>query len=223
MDLDSEHMAKAAREALTRPGDSMWFDDRLFTTHGCVYTWADRSDDVLAESNYYAMKAALEAAIAHDESGASEARGDDLIDSGARHWAYGSVEHLFVRVYVDADAEQLEYTPAFIEAVRCADSLREYPVLDESDFSEREYAAWERTVSDEFDWSYRSYPDDTDAERQLIWYELTTGDGRDALYDRTYPEGGDVGKLIEETRNAYFEMLVSMRNAPAPGDVALFN
>ena len=231
MDLDTEHIAEAAREALTRPSDSAWFDDRLFDTHGCVYTWADRSDDVLDESNFHAMLAALNGAVAHDETGASEERGDDVLDTSASHWAVGSVRHIFVRVY--ADEERTIFTPAFIEAVRCADSMREYPVLDESDFSEREYDRWQQIVMDAFDWAMNDYPDDTPAEREAVWHVLTGAD-RDGyqtdiateLFDSTYPDGGcddHFERLVREARDEVFGYAarVAAGEIPMPGQLSL--
>src|SRR5262252_3968856 len=98
IDLDQDHLVEMASRILTRPDSYLAWDDRWYTTHGCVYAWADRSDDLVAESNFHTMLAALEGAVAHDESGASEDRGDDVVDTSASHWAYGSVRELMVRV-----------------------------------------------------------------------------------------------------------------------------
>lgn len=222
-DMDPDRVAEAAREALDRPADSGWFDDRYFTTHGCVWGWADRDSDPLEESNFYAALAALNGAVAHDESGASEARGDDVLDMSAGHWAVGSVRHIFVRVYVDET--ETAYTPAFLEAVRLADAVREYPVLDESDFSEREWAAFEKSVADTIDWVARRYRDDTLAESVAFAFLVTDEERhREAIYDAGYPEADEerVAEVYAEVRNDHFEWLAWRYLDPAmPGQEPL--
>jgi hypothetical protein len=164
-EIDNDTMAKAAREALTRPQNYGAWDERWYTTHGCVMSWADRGDDILAESNYLTAVALLEGAVAHDETGASEARGDDVEDSSASHWLVGSLRQLFVRVY----DEQGQYTPAFREAVSIGLSLQDYPILDESDYSERETEAWFKALDEAIDQAARAYRDvDTVLDEQAI-------------------------------------------------------
>jgi hypothetical protein len=164
-EIDTDTLVKHADAALTRPSDYAAWDDRWYTTHGCVATWADRGDDILAESNYHAMLAALNGAVAHDETGASEARGDDVEDSSASHWAVGSLRQLMVRVRDDAG----EFTPAFREAVACALALQEYPLLDESDYSERETEAWFKTFDLALDDAVRAHRDvDSPIDEELI-------------------------------------------------------
>lgn len=214
---DREHMEKAAREALTRPSDYMAYDDRWYTTHGCVMSWADRSDDVLAESNYLTALAMLEGAVTHDESGASEERGDDVIDTSASHWALGSVRELFVRVYTDET--ETEFTPAFKEAVDIAAALESYPILDESDYSERETEAWDKVANDAIDYAIQDYPDDSDAERQAFYTLLTSVED---LYDvishgEYHPDSVDydtTAKAYADIRNEHFEWLAQRYCVP---------
>src|SRR6267154_314629 len=67
---------------------------------------------------------------------------------GVSHWLVGSADHLAVRVLVNeegpTEADNLTFT--FVHAVELALSLTDYPVLDESDWSELESegqdAAW---------------------------------------------------------------------------------
>lgn len=43
-DLTHDDLTEAAEEALTRPSDSAWFDDRLFTTYGLIVRLDDESE-----------------------------------------------------------------------------------------------------------------------------------------------------------------------------------
>lgn len=221
--IDRDTLEQAAREALTRPDHYAAFDDRWYTTHGCVMQWADRADDVLAESNYLVMVDRLNAAIAHDETGASEARGDDVEDSSARHFAYGSVRELFVRVRDDEGA----FTPAFIAAVEIRLWLRDHSMLDESDFSDREYAAWEAAMDDAIDSAARDHrATDTAQDEQVIYYLLTTDRESYDLMDCGFPDPDYdlVHKIYGEARDYYFAWLAYCMSpySPLPGQSPLF-
>jgi hypothetical protein len=208
---DHEHMTMVAREALTRPDDSAWFDDRAFTTHGLVMSWADRGDDIVAESNFHTALDMLNAAVAHDETGASEARGDDVFDGSASHWAWGSQRMIFVRVY----DEHGDFTPAFRVAVDIAWTLAHGDgsgILDEHDHNAREYAAWETEVDDAVDYAARGYVD-SEAERALFYWLLTSHpEYREGLWDTVGFPSVDydaMAKLYQAVRNDHFEWLIA--------------
>ena len=209
-DLDHAELVKLAEQALKRPGSYMAFDDRWYNTHGCVMAWADRGDDVLAESNYLTALDMLNGAVAHDETGASEARGDDVVDTSASHWGYGSVRELFVRVF----DEHGEYTPAFIEAARIHGRLENYPILDESDFSEREYKQWEDVMEDALsDATTAHWEVDESTDEAVIYYLVTcTKPYDDRLMDYCgYPaESVDwdrVQEVYDQARDEYLGWL----------------
>lgn len=138
-DFDPEALAEFATQILDRPGDMGVWDDRLYSTHGGTISWAERSDAILSESNYLM---ALDRVLA--DSGLPE--GEDVIDGSFGHWAVGSLRQICVRVYVwdeENEAPSDEYTQAFLSMYSIGKALKEYPVLDESDFSERENEAWD--------------------------------------------------------------------------------
>lgn len=174
-----EECDMAAREALKRPSDAAFWDRRLYTSHVPTLSWADRSDDILAESNFYTV---LEDLQAYDR-GLEDVDyvGDmaDVFDGSVSHWAVGSLRQIYVRVYLDD--ESTEYTVAFRRAVHIALKLRdEYPVFDESDYSEREWKAFEKDVEDALAYAQRDYDDDdvhlvTDAT-QRFFDRISTGD-----------------------------------------------
>lgn len=235
-DLDRQTLEAAAREAFERPADAAFWDDRCYATHVPVYGWADRGDDILAESNFHAFLAALEGVVAHDESGASEARGDDVYDASASHWLVGSLQQIWVRVYVsddweDQEPDAREFTPVFAEAVSIATGLREqYPILDESDYSDREYKRWEELVDQAIHDAARDHYEDSDAECQAFYTLLTYHDSyRDRLYDQCGypdPDWDEVAKLYAEVRNEHFDWLarreLAVRHAPMAGQLAMW-
>jgi hypothetical protein len=92
-----------------------------------VYTEA-RDSDLVDQSNASVVEAALEP-FWDDDS--------DVQRERHRHWACGWIDGWAIRVY-DQDGS---LTPAFeaYAALHCA--LQDYPLLDEDDFSRREYEA----------------------------------------------------------------------------------
>jgi hypothetical protein len=98
-----------------------------------------RDSDVLTRSNYIRAKEMLEAVV--KKLGDAAWKDDECLlqESSASHWAVGWVEGLLV--HKDAPEELLR------EADEIVAALQDYPVLDESHFSDMEYeemcAAWE--------------------------------------------------------------------------------
>jgi hypothetical protein len=105
-----------------------------FAYHGDVDfggTWAwtfsrSRDADLLEESNFEVISKDME-----------ERFPDDVFIDCHSHWAVGWVELIAVRV-LDDDGE---ITDAFLAIDEWAKALENYPVADDSDFSEREYEA----------------------------------------------------------------------------------
>jgi hypothetical protein len=194
-EIDIDTLTEWADKALQRPSDAAFWDERLYETHGSTLTWAERGDDILEESNYLSALDIVKGA-AEDE--------DDVIDATCGHWLVGSLRQLFVRVYDD----QGEFTAAWKAIVEIGEGLEAYPIVDESDYSEREWKLYEENLSEALDQAQREYDLDTDEESQAI---------RDAFYevqgDRLPWDGADVSwdaveELYREVRDEFFTALV---------------
>ena len=70
---------------------------------------------------------------------------EDVMRHSASHWAVGWVEGWEIRVF--ENKEQTEVTKAFVEICKLNDALEDYPMLDESDYSEKEYEATIENIS----------------------------------------------------------------------------
>lgn len=145
------------RDALDRPSDSAWWDERCYRTHGCVFSWADRSDDLFGESNYHVMVEELTACERDEDD-------PDVFTGTSSHWAVGSLSQVWVRVYSDDG----ELTPAFRRAVELTEEILDYSILDESDYSDREWAAFETVLADCLDTTRRRFDADTDDDHAAI-------------------------------------------------------
>ncbi|MFD7259339.1 hypothetical protein [Streptomyces sp. NPDC059874] len=239
MELDRETLEKAAREALEQPSNAAFYDDRLFTTHGAVFHWADYGDDLLEESNYLTALGLIKGAAGdHDEH---------VIDGTSRHWACGSLRTIYVQVYetyedeececeptweheddcerdedstycqlycaIECDGEeclpeQEEFTAAFIEATKLALSLQDYPILDESDYSEREWEAFEAALKEAVEHAQREHTMvDTCADDEAIaqrFYEDESTTHRSQWCRPDDVNWDVVAEEYETTRDEYF-------------------
>ncbi|AXQ61130.1 hypothetical protein SEA_HANK144_75 [Streptomyces phage Hank144] len=250
MSLDFDTLDEIAEQALTRPSDAMFWDDRLFTTHGAILSWASRGDDILEESNY---KSALDLI----KGAAGDDAGEHVIDGSAGHWLVGTLETIYVQVYADRpecntigceeEAEYLanyrtgesahfceehkeglegsviaeilhtefeplgrEFTPAFVEAAELLVGLQDYPIIDESDFSEREWKAFEDNCSEALESASNEYDDDTLEEATEIQNRIFQDSALSDLFG--YEPNAEVSwervaEIYAEYRDAYFEEL----------------
>lgn len=184
--VTDEDMTQAATEAFVRPRPSSMWDERLYTSHAPVMSWAERGDDFLAESNYRAALELLTVAAGDDAD-------DHVIDATISDWLVGSLRQIFVQARDESGA----FTPVWREAVRIAYALKDYPVLDESDLSERESAEFDRQLEDAL-WQARNafdtarYREDEDApDIDDETHERVTQGVYETLSDGAEFHGGD--------------------------------
>lgn len=131
-----------------------------------IYTH-DRDSGLLDLSNASAIAKAMEPFTDGDDP--------DVVMESHSHWAVGHVDGFSIRVYRDG-----EITDAFRTYHDLVERLAEYPILDESDYGEREYVATVENIA-EAAWSLKGE------------YDL--------------PEGweGDVYPWLSENRQRVFE------------------
>lgn len=139
LDIDDTDLIKAASEALARTPDFGYFGDLdLFGSWGFTIS-QHRDSGILDCSNYRCILRDLDA---HIESHGCDP--DDYRDEvHSSHWAVGWIDQVAVRVLIDPDGEIIpsNITGAFRWITAVALSLTEqYPVYDESDYSDEEYA-----------------------------------------------------------------------------------
>ncbi|MDE2022560.1 MAG: hypothetical protein KGI71_06655 [Patescibacteria group bacterium] len=109
-----------------------------------------RDSDALTRSNYRSVMRILEGE-SYDSGHSGELAADrpPVYDWRARHWAVGWIEYIMVR----ADAPET----TLIAAAEILAALADYPVVDESDYSELEFSeacdTWEHaTIADRVEW-----------------------------------------------------------------------
>jgi hypothetical protein len=94
-----------------------------------IWYTSHRDAGLLAQSNEQAINERL--------NGFAEGDAPDLVFERHSHWAVGFVDGFSLRVY----GQHGTITDAFREFCRIKERLEDYPVLDEADFSDREYQA----------------------------------------------------------------------------------
>jgi hypothetical protein len=130
----------AAKEAAGnwRKFDSFcWFredeiDDR--DSWAIIYTH-NRDSGLLDQSNADQIAQAMEPFTEGDDP--------DVVMESHSHWAVGHVDGFSIRVYRDG-----EITDAFRTYHELSERLADYPILDEEDYSRREYEATLENIAD---------------------------------------------------------------------------
>jgi hypothetical protein len=162
VNVSQDDIIEMAELALTRPSDAAFWDSDLYSTHTLGMYWAPDSDDLIAESNYNVALNELQSAFP------GESR---IAPASVGHWTYSSFNCIKVRV-ID---KRNRITPEFVAFALMAISLRDYPLLNDEDYSNREYELWQNSVTEaisdyehnianEFD-NAREF---TDSEREYV-------------------------------------------------------
>jgi hypothetical protein len=130
----------AAREAAgnwRRFSCFIWFRERDIPDPGAwavIYTH-NRDSGLLDQSNAQQIAEGLEPFTEGDDP--------DVVFESHDHWAVGHVDGFSVRVFRDG-----QVTDAFRTCHDLAERLADYPILDEEDYSRREYEATVENIAD---------------------------------------------------------------------------
>ena len=115
----------------------VWFRDRELKDAeqwAVIYTH-NRDSGLLDQSNAAVIEKAMKSFTEGDEP--------DVVFESHSHWAVGHVDGFSVRVFKHGDI-----TEAFKKYHELAQQLADYPILDESDYSEREFEATLDNIKD---------------------------------------------------------------------------
>jgi hypothetical protein len=93
----------------------------------CIWYTSHRDSGLLEQSNENAIRERL--------GPFSDGDDPDLVFESHSHWAVGHIDGFSIRVFKSNGS----ITPAFEEFCRIKQDLENYPVLNESDYSDREY------------------------------------------------------------------------------------
>ena len=155
--LDLEEAAENAAGNWQRFTSFVWWRDQDLDDAdqwAIIYT-SNRDSGLLDQSNAAIIAKALQPFTEGDDP--------DLVFESHDHWAVGHVDGLSVRVYRNG-----EVTEAFRAYHELAQQMDDYPILDESGYSERELEATLENIADaawrlknEFDlpmdWTWQVY------------------------------------------------------------------
>lgn len=162
LNVSEDDIVELAESALERPSDAAFWDRDLYSTHTLGMYWAPGSDDMVAESNYHVALEELQSAFP------GESR---IAPASVGHWTYSSYNCIKVRVL----NKRGRITPEFVAFALMAIFLRDYPLLSDEDYSNREYDAWQNAVTDainEFESNAANEFDNarefTDTERESV-------------------------------------------------------
>lgn len=149
---------------------------------------SDRDSGCLDKSNEAAILKSLRE---------TDPNGEHWHEERYSHWAVGYVDGIVIRVRVNG-----EPTPAFKVLHECAMALANYPVLDDSDFSEREAEeeneAWSNWGARDFRRALASLPGHS---HEVEFFEVLSDETLRVAWEKINPNGEWV---IHESDGCYF-------------------
>lgn len=213
--IDDEELIKAAKEALTRPSDFGYYGSLpLFESWGMTYA-KTRDSDVLDRSNYRRLLEDAQGIATAEDGDNAEDHSEYVQEISCSHWAYGYADHIVVKVLEDPEGdivpENITHTFRFM-ADACLRLRDEYPVYDESDYSELETEECEAAFESEWngvDWDEvvpNGTPDD-----DLKWcvYRKLTEDETPDGFDREEIQAEYVSAMQYQAYREYHKRLIS--------------
>jgi len=128
-ELDLEDAAQEAAGNWKRFDSFYWFRDDIDDADNwaIIYTH-HRESGLLDQSNAQVINTVLEPFTDGDDP--------DVVMESHNHWAVGHIDGFSLRVFQDG-----KITDAFRKYHELAEAMDQYPILDESDYSERELDA----------------------------------------------------------------------------------
>lgn len=135
--LDLESAAKAAAGNWRDFQCFVWFRDRELSdaeNWAIIYTH-NRDSGLLDQSNAAVIEDAMRPFTEGDDP--------DVVFESHSHWACGHVDGFSVRVFRNG-----QITEAFKKYHELAERMADYPVLDDEDYSNREYEATLENITD---------------------------------------------------------------------------
>ncbi len=186
----TENILKCAKDGLQKPEDfGYWGSEDMFKTWGFCGVDKNRDSDLLEISNFEVITKDLMTKFPLD-----------FRIENYSHWLVGNVDRLVCRIlkyeipFID-EVNQEDITIAFRAAMEWLDQLRDYPVADEGDYSDKQYQqAIEAIIEWDKDNPGMIYKDNIENWADRIWYELSN-DGY-AFEDNYYPSDEVIYKII---------------------------
>jgi hypothetical protein len=147
-----------------------------------IYT-SGRDSGLATQSNAAAIAKALEPFLEDEQ--------ENIFNESHSHWAVGYLDGYCIRVH-PLDDKKIpvldEYTPAFRKYCELALALKNYPILDEEDWSNRSYEATVENIKNEGRNLIKDGVEEDWAENVYSWlYENEQGEIEDIDDQGAYP------------------------------------
>jgi hypothetical protein len=146
----------------------------------------NRDSGLLEQSNAHAIAETTERFTEGDDP--------DVVTESHSHWAVGDVDGFSIRVYRDG-----EITDAFQTHHDLAERMDGYPILDEEDYSKREYEATLENIADA-SWRLKGeydLPEDSEGEVFSWFWEHNQRAVENRDDQGGYPEEDDLRAAFE--------------------------
>ena len=135
-ELDLDEAAKLAAGNWKKFDSFVWYrDDIEDADNWCIVYSQHRDSGLIDESNASVIEREMMKFTDGDDA--------DVVSERHDHWLVGWIDGLSIRVFKHG-----QITPAFRRYVELQNALEDYPLLDEDDYSTREYDATIENIGD---------------------------------------------------------------------------
>ena len=146
----------------------------------------NRDSTILDQSNSAVIKKAMDEFL----------NKGDIVESESSHWAVGWVAGYAIRVYDDEG----NITPAFTKFAEMQLAKDDYPVLDESDYSEREWEATHDNIENEGRQYLKDNPPEDWVYQLVQWWDAHDSGALESSEDQgAWPSEEQFKKAMEAT------------------------
>lgn len=189
--LENEYN-EALKKAHNRPSDFGFSGrDEIFDTWTLGPVLEHRDSDILDQSNSFAIQKAL--------TDHPEFNGQWEINH-CGHWTVGWVDHLSYKTVVVTKVLHTEIKresdiSKFITELY--EQIERYPILDEQDYSEREYESVLWSIRDSAEWFAKQYDIELPDNYEYDLYRWYDDNGED-MFEDFYPDDNVIEKAMKE-------------------------
>jgi len=135
-ELDLDEAAKVAAGNWKQFDSFVWYrNDIEDADNWCIVYSQHRDSGLIDESNASVIEREMMKFTDGDDA--------DVVSERHDHWLVGWIDGLSIRVFKNS-----QITPAFRRYVELQNALEDYPILDEDDYSTREYEATIENIGD---------------------------------------------------------------------------
>jgi len=182
--MNPSEIAETKNYAKNRPSDFSWYEKPEWNDNNIVlYHYQTRDSGLIEESNGQYI-----------EKQFKQYNDDTVQFQDFNHWTCGWIKAIAVKIHNDEN----EFTEAFLTLCDIFEKLDDYPLLDEDDYSTREWESVQRSIKEAVSFWARNHDELTEVDEDKIGYIIS----QDCeISEDYYPSDEEIEEAYQEFLN----------------------